>query len=91
MVGSTGQRRFRLSIRTLMIAVALCAVLLALAVLTVRHFEARVRMERMLAEQARVQALQARELAQVRSAQAALLPPSWAPLTSRRREASGPD
>ena len=60
MVGSTGQRRFRLSIRTLMIAVALCAVLLALAVWTVRQFEARVRLERDLAEQARAQALQAR-------------------------------
>ena len=56
-----------------MIAVALCAVLLALAVWTVRHFEARVRLERMMAEQARDQALQARDLAQVRSAQAALV------------------
>ena len=54
-----------------MIAVALCAVLLALAVGTVRHFEAQVRVERLLAEQARNQALQARELAQARSAQAA--------------------
>jgi hypothetical protein len=64
MVETTGQRRFRLSIRTLMIAVALCAVLLALATLTVRHFEARVRVERLLAEQARAQALLARDLAQ---------------------------
>jgi hypothetical protein len=56
-----------------MIAVALCAVLLALAVWTVRHFEARVRVERLLAEQARDQALQARYLAQVSSAQAALV------------------
>ena len=56
-----------------MIAVALCAVLLALAVMTVRHFEARVRLERLLAEQARNQAQQARDLAQVRSAQAALV------------------
>jgi hypothetical protein len=53
-----------------MIAVALCAVLLALAILTVRHFEAQVRQERLLAEQARAQALLARDLAQVRSAQA---------------------
>ena len=37
MVESTGQRRFRLSIRTLMVAVALCALLLALAVWTVRQ------------------------------------------------------
>jgi hypothetical protein len=56
-----------------MIAVALCAVLLAPAVMTVRHFEARVRVERLLAEQARNQAQQARYLAQVRSAQAALV------------------
>ena len=54
-----------------MIAVAMCAVLLALAIWTVRHFEAQVMMERMLAQQARDQALQARYLAQVRSAQAA--------------------
>ena len=60
MVEATGQRRFRLSTRMLMIVVALCAVLLALAVWTVRHFEAQVRLERLLAEQARVQALQAR-------------------------------
>jgi hypothetical protein len=73
MVESTGQRRFRLSIRTLMIAVALCAVLLALALLTVRHFEARVRLERLLADQARNQAQQARYLLQVRSAQAAVV------------------
>jgi hypothetical protein len=73
MVGSTGQRRFRLSIRTLMIAVASCAVLLALAVLTVRYFEAQVMRQRMLAAQARDQALYARDLAQVRSAQAALV------------------
>ena len=56
-----------------MIAVALCALLLALAVWTVRHVEARVRLERLLAEQARTQAERARYLAQVRSAQAALV------------------
>ena len=56
-----------------MIAVALCALLLVLAVMTVRHFEARVRVERLLAEQARNQAQQARYLAQVRSAQAAFV------------------
>ena len=37
MVEPAGQRRFRLSIRTLMVAVALCALLLALAVWTVRQ------------------------------------------------------
>ena len=55
MVEPAGQRRFRLSIRTLMIAVALCALLLALAVWTFRQVEARVRLERLLAE-ARAQA-----------------------------------
>ena len=75
-----------------MIAVALCAVLLALAAWTVRHFEAQVRLERMLAEQARNQALLARDLAQrAVPPRLPLLPPSWAPLTSPRREASGPD
>ena len=74
-----------------MIAVALCAVLLALAVWTVRHFEARVRLERDLAEQARVQALQARELAQIRSAQAALVAAKPGTTDQPRREASGPD
>jgi hypothetical protein len=54
-----------------MVAVALCAVLLALAGWIVRHYEARVRLERMLADAARAQAEQARYLAQVRSAQAA--------------------
>jgi hypothetical protein len=56
-----------------MIAVALCALLLALAVLTVRQVEERVRLERLMAEQARDQAQRATYLAQVRSAQAALL------------------
>jgi hypothetical protein len=54
-----------------MVAVALSALLLALAVWTVRHYEARVRLERLLAEQARDQAQRATYLAQVRSAQAA--------------------
>jgi len=56
-----------------MIVVALCAVLLALALWTVRHFEAQVMVERLLAEQARDQALQARYLAQVRSAPTAVV------------------
>ena len=56
MVEPAGQRRFRVSIRTLMVAVALCALLLALAVWMVRHFEAQVRRERLLAELARNQA-----------------------------------
>ncbi len=72
MVPATGQRRFRLSIRTLMIAIALSSLLLALGVWKIRQFEARVRMERLLAEQARDQAVRARNLAQVSSAQAAL-------------------
>jgi hypothetical protein len=56
-----------------MIAVGLCALLLALAVLTVRQFEEQVRLERLMAEQARDQAQRATYLAQVRSAQAALI------------------
>jgi hypothetical protein len=40
MVESNGQRRFRLSIRTLMVAVALCALLLAPLVCTFRQIEA---------------------------------------------------
>ncbi len=54
-----------------MVAVALCAVLLTLVVWTVRHYEAQVRLERLMAEQARAQAERATYLAQVRSAQAA--------------------
>ena len=53
MVEPAGQRRFRLSIRTLMVAVALCALLLALAVWNFRQLEA-LRLERMYAEHARV-------------------------------------
>ena len=74
-----------------MIAVALFAVLLALAVWTVRYFEAQVMRERMLAARARDQAVYARYLAQVRSAQASIVAANWAPLNSPRREASGPD
>jgi hypothetical protein len=40
MVEPAGQRRFRLSIRTLMIYVALCALLLAPLVFMFRHAEA---------------------------------------------------
>jgi hypothetical protein len=72
MVEPAGQRRFRLSIKTLMVAVALCALLLALTVWTFRHFEARVRLYRAMAEQARDQAQRATYLAQMQSAQAAL-------------------
>jgi hypothetical protein len=53
-----------------MIAVAFCAVMLALGVWTVRHFEAQVRAERLLAEQASYQALLARDLAPKEAAQA---------------------
>jgi hypothetical protein len=55
-----------------MVTVALCALLLALAVWTVRQVEMRVRLERAMADQARAQALLARDLAQMESAQAAL-------------------
>jgi hypothetical protein len=73
MVESFGQRRLRLSIRTLMTAVGLCAIVLALAVWTIRRIEARVRVERLLAELARDQAQKARDLAHVRSTQAAFV------------------
>ncbi len=56
-----------------MIAVALCAVLLALVVWTVRYFEAQVMRERMLAARARDLAVYARDLAQVRSAEASIV------------------
>jgi hypothetical protein len=54
-----------------MVAVAFCALLLALAVLTFRQVVARAMLERMMAEQASDQAQRATYLAQVRSAQAA--------------------
>jgi hypothetical protein len=76
MVEATGHSRFRLSIRTLMIAVALCAFLLAPVVWVFRHFEAQVRMARMAEMIARNRAEEARYLAQVRSAQAALSAPN---------------
>jgi hypothetical protein len=72
MVEPAGERRFRLSIRTLMIAVALCALLLALAAWTGRQIEMRVNMERAMADQARAQALLMRDLAQSEAAQAVL-------------------
>jgi len=72
MVEPAGQRRFRFSTRTLMVAVALCALLLAPLVWTFRQFEMRVGLERLRAEQARNQALLARDLAQREAAQAAL-------------------
>ena len=70
MVEPAGQRRFRLSIRTLMVAVALCALLLALAVWTFRQVEA-LRLERVHAELARALADE-RAAVSPRSAQAAL-------------------
>jgi len=72
MVEPAGQRRFRVSIRALMVAVALCALLLAPLVWTVRQFEMQVRLERLMADQARAQAERATYLAQMQSAQAAL-------------------
>jgi hypothetical protein len=72
MTEPVGQSRFRLSIRTLMLAVAFCALLLALAAWTVRQAEARAKLERLMAEQARLRADQAAYLAQMESAQAAL-------------------
>ena len=66
------RRRFRLSIRTLMVAVALCALLLALAAWTVRQAQMRAMMERVMAAEREAQALLARDLAQREAAQAAL-------------------
>ena len=56
MVLATSQRRFRLSIRTLMIAVALCALLLTPLVWMLHRVELLVNMERLAAENARAQA-----------------------------------
>ena len=67
MVEAAGQRRFRFSTRTLMVAVALCALLLALAVWTFRQAEA-LRLARLQAEQARAVAEEARVVAEVRAA-----------------------
>jgi hypothetical protein len=67
MVEAIRQRRYRLSIRTLMIAVALCALLFTPVVWMSRQ----ARQQRLLAQLARDQALQARYLAQTSSAQAA--------------------
>jgi hypothetical protein len=55
-----------------MVAVALCALVLALAVWTFRQVEARIRLERLMADQARAQAARATDLARMQSAQAAL-------------------
>jgi hypothetical protein len=55
-----------------MVAVACCALLLALAGWIVRQVEMRVRLERAMADHARAQALLARDLAQMEAAQAAL-------------------
>jgi hypothetical protein len=63
-------RRYRLSIRTLMTAVALCALLLAPLVWMYRWREARVNMERLAALNAFAQAEKALNLAQLRTAQA---------------------
>jgi hypothetical protein len=67
-----GERRFRLSIRALMVAVALCALLLAIAAWTVRQAQMRAMLERALAAEREAQALLARDLAQREAAQTAL-------------------
>jgi hypothetical protein len=69
MVEATRHQRFRFSIRTLMIAIALCALFLAPLIWMLRHLELQVTMERMAA---RAQAERALYLAQILSAQAAL-------------------
>ena len=69
MSGVSGSRRFRMSIRSLMVAIALCAVLLYPVVLLVRRTAALMRAERRAAELASMQAVTARNLLQVQSAQ----------------------
>jgi hypothetical protein len=64
------RRRFRVSIRSLMIFVALFALLFAPIMLMFRHFQAQVLLERMAAENARAQAESA--IRQVRANQAAI-------------------
>ena len=64
MVEPAGQRRFRVSIRTLMVAVALCALLLALAVWTVRLARLQAELPRSLAEERAAVAAQAARAAQ---------------------------
>ena len=66
----SGSRRFRMSIRSLMVAIALCAVLLYPVVLLVRRTTVLMRAERRAAELARMQAVTARNLLQVQSGQA---------------------
>jgi hypothetical protein len=75
MEGTVEKRRFRFSVRFLMIVVALCALLLAPIVWQYRQNQRLVRAELIAvreAERARVEAERARYLAQVRSAEAAL-------------------
>ena len=73
MVEPAGQRRFRLSIRTLMVAVALCALLLALAVWTVRQVEtASEAGENAWLSMPGLRLSERADLAQMESAQAAL-------------------
>jgi hypothetical protein len=66
----SSHRRYRLSIKMLMTAVALCAILLAPVVWMYRRTEARVSMQRMAAENATAQAQKAFYLAQVSTARA---------------------
>jgi hypothetical protein len=71
MVEAAGQRRFRFSIRALMIAIALCALFLAPPIWMYRKVE-EARLNMAMAEQnARLQAERALYVAQIRSAQAA--------------------
>jgi hypothetical protein len=71
MTDAIGQRRFRISIRTLMIAIALCAVVLTPLIWLLHRLELQVTMERIAADNARAQAERALYAAQLNSAQAA--------------------
>jgi hypothetical protein len=66
------QRRFRVSIRTLMIVVALCALLLAPVIWRYRAIQAILMQEKLAAESARAQAEKAMSFAQLRAAEARL-------------------
>src|SRR6516225_6235990 len=69
MVKPASQRRYRVSIRTVMVAVALCALLFGLAAWTVRQAQMRAMLERAMAPEREAQALLARDLAQREAAQ----------------------
>jgi hypothetical protein len=73
MVDATAPRRFRISIRAVMIAVALFALALTPIIWMYRRTEELIRMERIAADHARLQAERAQYLANLSAANAALV------------------